>query len=62
MAPPEIDMTGRVYGPFLVVERAPSQGRGARWFVLCLVCKAQRDRSGDSLRRGRWLRCEECGA
>jgi hypothetical protein len=57
-----IDMLGREIGPFLVVERAPSQGKGARWFVLCLTCKAQRDRSGDSLRRGRWLRCEECGA
>ena len=55
-------MLGREIGPFLVVERAPSQGKGARWFVLCLTCKAQRDRSGDSLRRGRWLRCEECGA
>jgi DNA-directed RNA polymerase subunit RPC12/RpoP len=62
-----IDMLGREIGPFLVVERAPSQGKGARWFVLCLTCKTQFDRSGYSLLRhetpSEWrLRCPECGA
>jgi DNA-directed RNA polymerase subunit RPC12/RpoP len=62
-----IDMLGREIGPFLVVERAPSQGKGARWYVVCLTCKTQFDRSGYSLLRhegsdGVFSRCPECGA
>jgi DNA-directed RNA polymerase subunit M/transcription elongation factor TFIIS len=63
-----IDMLGRIIGPFQVVEKGQSQGKGARWIVICLTCKTQCERSGHSLRRHAgddetmFLRCEECGA
>jgi DNA-directed RNA polymerase subunit M/transcription elongation factor TFIIS len=63
-----IDMLGREIGPWQVVDKAPTRGKGARWIVICLTCKTQSDRSGHSLRRHAgddetmFLRCEECGA
>jgi hypothetical protein len=41
-----IDMLGRIIGPFQVVDKGQSQGKGARWIVICLTCKTQCERSG----------------
>jgi len=63
----QTDMLGRIIGPFQVIEPAPRQRKGPRWFVVCLTCKTQFDRSGYSLLRhegsdGVFSRCPECGA
>jgi DNA-directed RNA polymerase subunit M/transcription elongation factor TFIIS len=63
-----VDMLGQIIGPWQVVDRGASRGKGARWIVICLTCKTQEERSGHSLRRhaddeeARYLRCGECGA
>ena len=59
-----IPMAGRVIGHFHVLDRAPSNGHRAMWWVRCSDCRAEFLASGGNLRKaeaGRWtVLCPGC--
>lgn len=62
MARPLIDLTGEIYGDWLVLGRTTNDGLGrARWSCLC-TCDATCAVRGDQLRAGRSSRCVSCAA
>lgn len=66
MTPTPADLSGVTIGTMQVTEPAEIVGsRGACWWVVCTVCKAQRWERATNLRRrlreGRMPPCRECG-
>lgn len=61
-----IDLTGKVFGEWTVMERAPGNAKVPRWYCKC-SCGAVKDVAGYSLREGQSTNCghakiRECSA
>lgn len=60
MGKPLKDETGKTYGQWTVIERAPSKGNtAARWRVRC-SCGNEAEVVGTTLRNGSSTRCQSC--
>lgn len=59
-----IDLTGRTFGRWTVLKRAPAPNRRAKsvyWYCRC-ACGNESRIQGNSLRNGRSTRCQDCNA
>lgn len=51
-----IDLTGKTFGNWEVISRAPSKGTSTMWLCRC-KCGIERDVSGNNLKRGNSISC-----
>lgn len=55
-----IDLTGRRFGSWTVIERAPNRGKAVRWLCRCERCERIVDVAGTSLKSGISQMCRPC--